>query len=497
MLEFEDIESKRIHRFYLVDAHHHLGADVDGHSNRNPVAPGGTFDFYVKVGRQLSKLFSDKPHIFRFSPHGFMNEIVRNNKKWKDTLNGTWAVDQTVVFPFNDEFKWREGDKGKAIYWRSNDNISRWVTRAPYSLRLIGYGRVVPYEGELAINELHRLVEKLGLRGLKVHPRSDGWGSEIVTPNVKNILVEAAKLNVPVIFDTRGFSQVMDIYEVTKMARSELQSINKELVNNLRVILAHIGFHLGHHELFMVLSHPNIYGDTSGVHDAGIPRLFEEAKEILQPNLGRYRNWSEKILFGTDYNYFDVPHAVQFISYVLSKDFPGAPEDAQRILGSNLLKLVPPFKRKIKTDFAKVHVPIELAELTERTLAKEIMELVGNASYELSCLDFFIDPHPNFKVRPRDFKLTISNRKNEHDEDINLIVISVLDILTIARLDNNMMNSSPIKNRILRYDDAISRRTFYEKLWPESLETNPEKMSDFIKSITKTEKPNWQKSNKK
>nr|MDO8081665.1 amidohydrolase family protein [Candidatus Freyarchaeota archaeon] len=486
MLEFEDTESGKIHRFYVVDSHHHIGSDVDGHNNRNPVAPGGTFDFYVKVGGRLSQLFSDKPDIFRFSPHGFLNECVRNNEKWKDTLEGTWAVDQTVVFPFNDDFKWREGDEGNAIYWRSNDNISRWVTRAPYSLRLIGFGRVVPTEGKLAINELHRMVETLGLRGLKVHPRSDGWSSIIVSPEVKNILVEAAKLNVPVLFDTRGFGQVMDIYEVTNMARSELQSMDKALVTNLKVIMAHIGFHLGHNELFTVLSHPNIYGDISGVHDAGVPRLFEEAKELLQPNLGRYRNWSEKILFGTDYNYFDVPHAVQFISYVLSKNFPGTPEDAQRILGSNVLKLVPPFKRETKTTFTKVHVPIDLAELTERALAKQVAVLVSNESYDISGIDFFIDPHPNYQVRPRDFKITISRRENNHQEDINLIVISVLDILTIARLDNNMMNSSPIKNRILRYDDAISRRSFYEKLWPKNLETNPQKMSDFIKSITQT-----------
>ncbi|WXG41321.1 MAG: amidohydrolase family protein [Candidatus Freyarchaeum deiterrae] len=486
MLEFEDTKSGTIHRFYIVDAHHHLGQDVDGHNNRNPLAPGGTFDFYVKVGGQLSQIFSDKPDIFRISPCGFMNEFMRNNEKWKDTLDGTWAVDQTVVFPFNDDFKWREGDEGNATYWRSNDNISRWVTRAPYSFRLIGFGRVVPTEGELAIKELHRMVETLGLRGLKVHPRSDGWSSNIVSPEVKNILVEAAKLNIPVLFDTRGFGQVMDINEVTNMARSELKSIDKSLVDNLRVIMAHIGFHLGHDELFTVLSHPNLYGDVSGVHDAGVSRLFEEAKEIMPPNLGRYRNWSEKILFGTDYNYFDVPHAVQFMSYVLSKDFPGTPEDAQRVLGSNILKLVPPFKRETKTTFTKVHVPIELAELTENTLAKQVAGIANNESYDISGVDFFIDPHPNFQVRPRDFKITISHKENNHQEDINLIVISVLDILTVARLDNDMMNASPIKNRILRYDDAISRRSFYEKLWPKNLETNPQKMSDFIKSITQT-----------
>ncbi|MEM2145935.1 MAG: hypothetical protein QW279_11275, partial [Candidatus Jordarchaeaceae archaeon] len=134
----------------------------------------------------------------------------------------------------------------------------------------------------------------------------------------------------------------------------------------------------------------------------------------------------------------------------------------------------------------KVHVPIDLAELTERTLAKQVVGLVNNGSYDISSIDFFIDPHPKFQVRPRDFKITISHKENNNQEDINLIVLSVLDILTIARLDDGMMNSSPIKNRILRYDDAISRRSFYEKLWPEHLETNPQKMSDFIKSITKT-----------
>ena len=41
---------KRVEKIFVIDAHSHLGTDVDGASMMNPLAPGtGTFDFWSKI----------------------------------------------------------------------------------------------------------------------------------------------------------------------------------------------------------------------------------------------------------------------------------------------------------------------------------------------------------------------------------------------------------------------------------------------------------------
>lgn len=464
MLEFVDKSSGLAHRIYVVDAHHHLGADRDGQSNRNPAAPGGTFDFCVRLSSHIAKMLADGKVDLKFQPHGFLKELLECEEKWKDMLNGTWVIDKTVVFPFNDEFKWKEGDEGKATYWRSNDNIHRWVSRAPYSLKLIGYLRLVPHEGELAIRELHRAVEQLGLRGVKLHPRSDGWSNEIDSEPVENLLVEAAKLGVPVIFDTRGFNQVVDIASVTVKARARLVRIDKRLARQLKVIIAHIGFHLSYDELYTVLSHPNIYGEVSGIQSSGVRKLFEDAPSKLSENLGPYHSWSEKIIFGTDFPYFDVYHAAQFISYVLSDDFPGTINDAQRILGVNILRLIPPRITSVPHELKSIHVDSSIFPLTRKVLASKIAKMLSEKKLDISSFDEFLSLPP--KVAVKDGCLLLLKSHGGNGKDVFLALLSIMGFGVVTFFDNKPSGTRQLTSRELGYDEFSSRRQFYEKLWP-------------------------------
>ncbi|MBS7288247.1 MAG: amidohydrolase family protein [Candidatus Freyarchaeota archaeon] len=470
-------------RIYIVDAHHHLGADRDGQSNRNPAAPGGTFDFCIRLGSYLLKTLSDEKVDLRFQPHGFLKELLESEEKWRETLNGTWVVDQIVVFPFNDEFKWREGDEGKATYWRSNDNIYRWASRAPYSLKLIGYSRMVPHEGELAIKELHRAVKQLGLRGVKLHPRSDGWGNEIDSEPVENFLTEAAKLGVPIIFDTRGFSQVVDITSVTTKARARLARIDKRLTRQLKVIVAHIGFHLSYDELYTVLSHPNIYGEVSGIHDAGIQKLFEEASLRLKETLGSYHSWSEKIIFGTDFPYFDVHHAAQFISYVLSEDFPGTIEDAQRILGVNILRLIPPMLEIPPQRVESVHFDGSLIPVAKRILASKIAKLFSEGKLNISSFEVFLSLPPKASVK--DDCLLLVKGKEGNGEHTLLMLLTVMGLGTVARFNAEPSGSKALISRELGYDDSLLRQQFYNALWPDNVEKDQSEIEKKLCALLK------------
>ncbi len=483
MLELTD-NSSNVFRIYVVDAHHHLGVDVDGQSNRNPAAPGGTFDFCLRLSNHLLRILSNGSVDLKFRPHGFMESLLESEEKWKDSFNGTWAIDQTVVFPFNDVFKWREGDEGKATYWRSNDNIHRWTTRAPYSLKLIGYARIIPHEGELAIKELHRAVKQLGLRGVKLHPRSDGWGNEIDSEPVENFLVEAAKLGVPVIFDTRGFSQVIDIAEVTTKARAKLVKMDKQLARQLKVLIAHIGFHLSHDELYTVLSHPNIYGEVSGIHDAGIRKLFEEAPSKLKETMGPYHPWSEKIIFGTDFPYFDIHHAAQFISFTISENFPGTIKDAQRILGANILRLIPPrLEKSVRRE--AIHVNKELFPEARRMLASRIAKLLSEGKADIFSFDVFFSLPP--KVDVRDDCLLIIKGKEGNGKSIPLMLLTLMSFGVVVHLDNGPASSEQlIISRELGYDDSLMRQHFYSMLWPDDVEEDQSNLERRINLFVET-----------
>ncbi|MEM2637333.1 MAG: amidohydrolase family protein, partial [Candidatus Korarchaeota archaeon] len=335
MIMLKDAEGKT-RLFYIFDAHHHIGRDVDGHTN-NPSSPGGSFDFIKRTGTMLlSKLSSEK---ISFTLHPAIQNILDKHSEWKSMIGATESIDQFVAFPFQDVFRKKPEDT-RGEYWRSNENIARWSTRAPYSFKVVGYGRVNPREGDLAINELKYAIS-IGLRGLKLHPRSDGWSDHITSDEVARVVIEAAKYGLNVIFDTRGFWQLEAIYELTLKVLSMIKNTDIP-PSNVKIQPAHVGFHTGHDELYEILAHPNIHGDLSGVHGAGINKLFSEAKEYI-PQYTKRKRWSEAILFGSDFNYFDAPHASDVIYYVLSDDFVGDDIDRRNILGYNGIRFNPSY----------------------------------------------------------------------------------------------------------------------------------------------------------
>ena len=76
------------------------------------------------------------------------------------------------MFPFQDVYRDKHPE---ALYRASNINISRFTTRFPFSMKLIGYARCDPIEGEKAIKEVVYARQALGPRVLKLYPRSERW----------------------------------------------------------------------------------------------------------------------------------------------------------------------------------------------------------------------------------------------------------------------------------------------------------------------------------
>ncbi len=187
----------QIKHIFVIDSHSHMGKDVDQAEMMNPMQPGhGTFDFWTRIENGIiqdwekGKGSASFQTIYKGQPAKISLEfeqhpLIRNLYAELDARNksGNFGglaervkfqrlVDQAVCFPFQDQFR----DKmPEALYRASNLNISRQVSKFPVSLRMIGYMRCNPLEGQKAVDEVEYWAKTGTIRGLKLHPRSEGW----------------------------------------------------------------------------------------------------------------------------------------------------------------------------------------------------------------------------------------------------------------------------------------------------------------------------------
>ncbi len=379
-------------RLYIVDAHHHMGKEK---SHRN--TPAGAYEFYAQLWFEMQKLAKnlreDDELLFEpigIEPSDLANRCFISHKSW-ERLNHGWLIDRTIVFPYTDDYSKPETSKDPS-FKVSNDKIAGWTTRAPHSIRLIGFARVDPMDGmrqkDLAVKELERSVQVLGLRGLKLHPLAQLFLDSIEGELTRSIVKRAGELSIPIIFDTRNISTVMRIKSLVESIRNDPEC--GTAIKGLRVILAHCGMSPGDPRLFDALRDPVIYAETSTLHDLDVPVLFESAID----RLGRINNpWSEKILFGTDFSFLSV-QAVEIILYLLSRKFTGTLADVQRILGGNALMLA---QKPFATEIGKSTSPIVYDCLDqERTnqvqLENSLLTLITQENWDLCSLDLMLPP---------------------------------------------------------------------------------------------------------
>jgi len=310
----------RVENIFVIDSHSHLGEDVDGATMMNPLAPGtGTFDFWGNVQGRLKadwvatgeQSFSTKIDgkftkiSWSFNQYPFTDKLYIALKSIGKRYSGLKEkskfysfIDQGVVFPFQDVFRAKHPE---ALYRASNINVSRFTTRFPFSMKLIGYARCDPMEGEKAIKEVGYAREELGLRGLKLHPRSERWIDDIKSGKPQNVLIEAASFSLPVIFDTRGRGSILDIAELIKSTRSVLAQQYPELLPHFKVIIAHFAQgNIGDHEVYNALVQPNTYGDLSMLHGEGAGNFFEDFRRWFKSHdkiRVDNRDWSEYLLY--------------------------------------------------------------------------------------------------------------------------------------------------------------------------------------------------------
>ncbi|MFW9788277.1 MAG: amidohydrolase family protein [Candidatus Thorarchaeota archaeon] len=380
-------------RLYIVDAHHHMGREK-GHKN----TPAGAYDFYAQLWFEIQKTVKTLLEEDRllFEPVGveapnLAQQLFQSKANW-ERLNHGWLVDRTIVFPYTDDYS-MPSKKGEPSFQISNDKIASWTTRAPHSSRLIGFARVNPLDGSnnglpVAVEELERAVQTLGLRGLKLHPLAQLFVDSIEKNEPREVVKRAGELGIPVIFDTRNIRTVVRIKRLVDSMRNDPDC--GTAIKGLRVILAHCGMAPGDSRLYEALKDPLIFAETSTLHDRDVPVLFESASERLNAS---QQEWSEKILFGTDYSFLSV-QAMDIILFLLSREFPGTLADAQRVLAGNTLSLVnSPFRTSTGISSTPVEYVCRDKSFTiQRDLEQSVVDIIAEGPWDLSSLDFMIPP---------------------------------------------------------------------------------------------------------
>ncbi len=481
----------KIENIFVIDAHSHLGQDVDGATMMNPLTSGGTFDFWgnvqgriktdwEKTGEQsFTTIMNGKSTkiSWSFTPYPFTNKLYialekigKKHSDLKEKSKFYSMIDQGVCFPFQDVFREK---RPEALYRASNINVSRFTTRFPFSMKLIGYGRCDPMEGKKAVNEVRYMREALGLRGLKLHPRSEGWIDKISSEKTTQVLIEAASFSMPVIFDTRGRGSILQIGQLVESTRNIITKNYPDLLPHLKVIIAHFAQgNIDDFEVYNTIVQPNVYGDLSMLHGAGAGNFFESFRKWFQSNskerVGN-RIWSEYLLYASDFPYFGDVHSQKLLKYIINKQFfdtGGTITDIKNILGLNQIRILPEYT-----------LPQQ-----QKDLKNPPSIIVSNPLYNQnkeSTFDILIDTIANLvvgnKIEIKKFHLQFNESWAEFNDDVLLTLTSKttqqeMNILLMNFVKDQIAIFAPLQTKLdwqkfgYKYFDPIGR-AFFAKLF--------------------------------
>jgi len=190
-----------------------------------------------------------------------------------------------IIFSIDSET--RSGDR-----YVGNDYVAGVVRKYPE--QFIGFASVDPWKGAIAVRELERAVNELGLRGLKLMPITQAF-----FPNDQRfypLWEKCAELGVPALFHTgqTGIGAGTPGGGGLKLKYSQPLYLDDVAADfpNLTIIMAHPAVPWQEEQLSVALHKANVYIDLSGWSPKYFrPVLIQYANTILQ----------DKVLFGSDY----------------------------------------------------------------------------------------------------------------------------------------------------------------------------------------------------
>ncbi|MFQ5999621.1 MAG: amidohydrolase family protein [Candidatus Bathyarchaeia archaeon] len=189
------------------------------------------------------------------------------------------------------------------------------------SERLIPFASVNPVTDPDPAKTLARLVEDLGMKGLKLLPSYQHFYPNDV--KVYELYEKAQELGIPVNFHTGS-----SIFKNTKLKYANPLHLDDVAVDfpDLTIIQAHGGRGFWYNTaFFLTWLHKNVYIDITGLPPQNLLKYFPELEKI-----------ADKLVFGSDWP--AVPNVRENIETI--KRLPLREETKRKILGENAQKIL-------------------------------------------------------------------------------------------------------------------------------------------------------------
>lgn len=183
------------------------------------------------------------------------------------------AIDKVVILPLKEV--------------TSNESVRDICHKSPEYF--IGLATVDPIKDKKAVNNLEKAIQDYRLKGLKLHPRRQGFApnDSLIYP----VLEKAIDLEIPVVFDT--YLQNNNI-PLNKLLPFEYDVLAKRYPE-LKIILAHAGGHRVLDAYFVAKANNNVYLDISHVF------TYFSDSSVISDLLFVIKHLGRKIIYGSDF----------------------------------------------------------------------------------------------------------------------------------------------------------------------------------------------------
>ncbi len=369
MIVVEDIEANEIHRFMVVDSSLHLGI-VRAGKNIRRFDPDRAFSYYNMVESQLYDFSSQYPGAFKYLPRK-VYDYLRRPKLLSEFYHGptassqsSWIVDYFIVKPL---ISLGDALLPKLQQKTNAESIYRWSTVPPYSPRL------------------------LHLQDMRGDQRTEqGWGCVLRTKNLQQILkgpnrkdlLDYLKVGKPVFVEIGPPSELDQLIEwLVFLKQAGLKTPNlilsgknqKEWVKGIT----------------RLLDVPGSKVLTSGATISSLSTIIRYMRKS-QSDI----NWSKRLMFASAYPETQFGDSVsEVFSYLLSRNLAAETVEIQRVLGGNMLSILPPRPSffTYEDNTASVMAEESLGKAAMNELVRILQLLEARKKLGISSIDYMID----------------------------------------------------------------------------------------------------------
>ena len=318
MIVVEDIEDNEIHRFYIFDANMQLGI-VRAGKHIHTFDPDRVYSFYNMVENQLLDFVGNYPGAFRYVPRRAYDYLKRPkflhefSQGTSELSQSSWFVDTFMINPL---IGFGEKTLPIAQQEANTESVYRWSTMPPYS---------------------HRFYH---LQDMRLDRRTpSGWGCILKTSDLakaikgqnQSDLLGYLKVKRPIFVELDSPRELDPFLEWLAM-------LKEAGLNSTNLVMRVRNQKTWGKNITKLLDIPNSRILTTGATISSLSTIIR----YMRKEQGD-RDWSKRLMFASAYPETQLGDTVsEIVSYLLSRNLSATPEEVQRILGGNLLAILPP-----------------------------------------------------------------------------------------------------------------------------------------------------------